>query len=498
MIPQYEEYDVIVIGSGPAGQNAAVEGAKSGARALIVEREAEVGGACVQHGTIPSKTLRETAVTLTAFRKRSGGVFKITQTDNLRIESLMTRLEQVVNGHQENTRRHLELSGVERVHGHARFVSAHAVQIQSVTGEKVTVKAKNVIIATGSRPRTPPNIPVDHENFFDSDSVLSMTYLPRSLTVIGGGVIACEYASVFAALGVRVVMIDKWPRPLGFLDPELVDGFLKTFEANDCQFLGSSKVAAAEWDGASSVRFHLEDGDTSETDKALVAQGRIANVDNLNLSAAGLTVSDHGLILVNENCETCVAGIYAVGDVIGPPALASSSMAQGRRAVCHALGIDLDVCPTMIPTGIYTIPEIATVGLNEQQAAEQHGSTMVGRARFAEMARGQIMATSGGLLKLVADARGNKILGVQIVGEGAVELIHLGQMALMNGVNVDAFADSIFNFPTLAEAYRLAALEITHKRLSGPDTSLHAQQARQPPDEQSEDSRDASLTNQPV
>ena len=466
-------YDMVVIGSGPAGLNAALAAAGNGARVLVIEKELEVGGACVQYGTIPSKTLRETAVTLTAFQRRSGNVYDISRQPELQIECLMSRLQQVVGAHQKSTRRYLETAGVERMHGDASFVSDHEVRVRANSGKETLVTGDVIVIATGSRPRNPPNIPVDHENILDSDSILSMTYLPRTLTIFGGGVIACEYASTFASLGVRVVMIDRYPSPLGFLDPVLVQEFLRQFKANDGLFLGNTESYSVEWDGVSSVVTTLDGGEEIATDKAFVAQGRIANTDSLGLDATGVTLSDRGVIDVNESCQTQVPWIYAVGDSIGPPALASTSMEQGRRAAHHALGIDVSHQrnpPT--PMGIYTIPEIASIGMTEAAAVEANGSALVGRTLLADLARGQIMASSGGILKLVSDPQGNQVLGVQIVGDGATDLIHLGQMAMAAGMTIDDLAGSIFNFPTLAEAYRIAAIEVIRMRRAQSQTKV--------------------------
>ncbi|MEZ6123145.1 MAG: Si-specific NAD(P)(+) transhydrogenase [Planctomycetaceae bacterium] len=424
-----EVFDVVVIGSGPAGQNAAVEAACCGARTLIIERERSVGGACVQYGTIPSKTLRETAVTLTAFRRRSGGVYEISQNSQLSVCSLMTRLDEVVQAHQNAAQQALDMAGVQRARGKASFLSANEIAILDIRGDITNVRGENVIIATGSRPRNPASLGVDHENILDSDSILSMTYLPRSLVVLGSGVIACEYASTFASLGVEVTMLDKWPSPLGFLDRDLVDVFLKQFRAAGGEFIGGREVTGMDWDGVSSVRVHFSDGTRMKADKALVAQGRMANIDDLELERAGLCATDRGLMAVNEFCQTTVPGIYAVGDTIGPPALASASMEQGRRAARHALLGASSAAMELIPAGIYTIPEMATIGLTEQQAAEKHGGAIVGRVDFDRLARAHILASSGGLLKLVSDPTGRQLLGVQIAGDGATELVHLGQMA---------------------------------------------------------------------
>lgn len=458
------EYDLVVIGAGPAGQKAAVQGAKAGRRVLVVDREPSVGGACVHQGTIPSKTLRETAAALVGFRRRSGGVFDVGESEDLRVASLLSRLSEVVRAHEKYIAGQLERNGIDVWHGRAAFSSATTMEVTSVRGERRVVQGSLFVIATGSRPRTPPDIAVDHENILDSDSILSMTYLPRSLVVLGAGVIASEYASVFAALGVKVVMVDKGERPVSFLDPEITARFVEAFGKAGGRFVGGTQTHGVRWNGIDSVVTSLKNGEVLRTDKALVALGRVANVEGLRLEAAGLSLTDRGLIAVDEHCRTVVPHIYAAGDVIGPPSLASTSAEQGRRAVCHALGIAVGMPPELTPVGVYTIPEMAAVGLTEVQARERHGDAIVGRARFEEVARGQISAIEDGLLKIVADGAGRHLLGVHIVGEGASDLVHLGQMALATGAEVDAFVDSIFNFPTLAEAYRVAALDVVKQR----------------------------------
>ncbi|HEX3597167.1 MAG TPA: Si-specific NAD(P)(+) transhydrogenase [Polyangiaceae bacterium] len=458
------EYDVVVLGAGPSGQKAAIQAAKAGKRVLVIDRDPQVGGACVHRGTIPSKTLRETAVALVGFKRRSGGVFEIPASEDLQIASLMTRLEEVVSGNEEYIGRQLARNGVTVWHGRASFSSPHDITVQSVRGEQWHARAGIVVIATGSRPRSPAEVHVDHEHVLDSDSILSMTYLPRSLAVLGAGVIASEYASVFAALGVQVVMVDKAERPVGFIDPELTTRFVKSFGQLGGRFVGGVSVLGVQWDGVGSVVTLLSNGEVLRTDKALFALGRVANVDELNLAAAGLSLTQRGLLDVDAHCRTAAPHIYAVGDVIGPPSLASSSAEQGRRAVCHALGLSVGMPAEFTPLGVYTVPEMAAVGLTEAQAVAQLGSALVGRARFDEVARGRISAVEDGLLKLVADPKGERLLGVHVIGEGASELVHIGQMALMGGLGIDTFIETIFNFPTLAEAYRVAAFDVVKQR----------------------------------
>jgi len=457
-------YDLVVVGSGPSGQKAAIQGAKGGARVLVVESEPNVGGACVHHGTIPSKALRETALSLASFRKRSGDVFEVNAREDLQVSSLMLRLEAVIRAHERYIGDQLERNGIEVWHGKARFVSALELEVRKVDGSRRRAAAKNVIIAAGSAPRAVPGIPIDHEHVLDSDSILSMRYLPVSLAVLGAGVIACEYASIFAALGVKVTLIDQGTRPLAFLDPELTNRFVARLSSTGGRFIGNAKPKSVAWDGLSEVVIELAEGETLRAEKMLCALGRVANLAGLDTEAAGLATTSRGLLEVDANCQTMVPHVYAVGDVTGPPALASTSMEQGRRAARHALGLGAAASNEKIPLGIYTIPEISSIGLTEDEAVKKHGAAVVGRAPFEELARGQIAAIEDGLLKLVADPEGRRVLGVHIVGEGATELIHVGQMAILAGFEVDAFVENIFNFPTLAEAYRVAALDIVKQR----------------------------------
>lgn len=459
----HQFFDLVVIGSGPAGQKAAVQAAKAGQNVALVERDKALGGACVHRGTIPSKTLRENALRLNHMRQNAMlADFKLDEDTEL--ITLIGRLDHVLSSHDEFMRRQMQRNHITRIHGRASFISDTELNIEKVRGEAEKITAKKIIIASGSLPRTPDNIPIDHEYIFDSDSILSMLYLPKSLTVLGGGVIASEYASIFQALGVKVTMIDKYPQPLGFLDQDLTERFVKVFEDMGGTWLGNSEVTKVFWDGLSSVVTQCSNGTEVKSERLLCAAGRVANVANLKLENAGLALNERGLISVDENLRTAVSTIYAAGDVIGPPALASSSMEQGRRASCNALGIKVGSTSTTIPIGIYGIPELSSVGLNEQQARAECGDIMIGIANFEEIARGQISGNCDGMLKIICDSEGRKVLGVTIVGEGATELVHIGQMALLTHSDVDIFVESIFNFPTLAEAYRVAALGIIGQR----------------------------------
>jgi len=453
------DFDLLVIGSGPAGQKAAIQAAKAGRRVGLVESDRRLGGACVYRGTIPSKTLRESALRIRELRRHQE-LLDYELKPGREMAALVSNLQAVTRAHHAFIAAQLSRNGVECLHGRARFLAPGRVEVEGLRGERRVCNAAKVIIATGSLPRRADGVPVDHEHVLDSDSVLSMLYLPQSLVVLGGGIIASEYASVFASLGVAVTMIDRYPRPLGFVDAEIVERFLHAFRAAGGEFVGSAQVADVRWDGVSRVITRLADGREFASDKLLSAAGRVANVAGLDLGAAGLGLTPSGHIPVDANCRTAVPTIYAVGDVIGPPALASASMEQGRRASAHALGIAPGASGDMIPTGIYAIPEISAIGMDEAAAAKAGVEVVVGRARFEEIARGQISGIQDGMLKLVAD-RGGRVLGAQIVGEGATELIHIAQMGLLGGFRVEDFVENIFNFPTLAEAYRVAALQIT-------------------------------------
>ena len=452
-------YDIIVIGAGPAGQKAAVQGAKAGKRVALIERERGIGGSCVYRGTIPSKTLRESALHLDRL-KRAGEALQFNLKPDTQIATLLSRLEQVVQAHDSFMSKQLRRNGISLLHGRARFVDAHTIEMQTVDGASQLFTAGTIVVATGSRPRNPKEIPVDHEHILDSDSLLSMLYLPQSLAVIGGGVIGCEYASIFALLGVEVTLIDRAPYPLQFMDKELVEQFVKGLGNYGSHYLGESEIAEVRWDGVAHVVTTLKSGTIIKSEKMLVALGRQANIEDLDLEAAGLSLSDKGLIPVNQSCQTNMEHIYAVGDMVSGPALASKAMEQGRRAVRHALNLPVGDAASTIPLGIYTIPEMASIGLDEMGARERYKDPFIGRAKFEEIARAQISGAGQGLLKMIADPAGERLLGVQVVGDSATELVHLGQLALQNGATVESFIDNVFNFPTYAEAYRIAALDI--------------------------------------
>jgi NAD(P) transhydrogenase len=324
--------------------------------------------------------------------------------------------------------------------------------------------APRILIATGSRPRHVNDIAVDHEHVLDSDSILSLPYLPRTMIVLGSGVIACEYASIFAALGCAVTLIDKAPEPLGFLDPGLRAGFLEAFRAMGGSYCGGLEVAGARFDGFSQVAVTLKSGEMLKTDIVLAAFGRVANLDGIGLERLGLGISTRGHVKVNERFETNIPGMYAAGDAIGPPALACAAADQGRRAALVAFGLPPPPATSMVPTGVYTIPEIACVGLSQTDAAAKKIDVIVGRADFREVARAHIVGEPAGFLTLVCERDTARVLGVQVLGESATELVHLGQAAIAMSATADFFVEQIFNFPTMTEAYRIAAFDVMKQR----------------------------------
>lgn len=457
-------YELVVIGAGPAGHKAAVQASKAGHSVLLVDRAAAPGGECVHRGTIPSKTLRESALYLAGLKQRAAGIVSSEITAHTKVESLMKRLDHVLHAHENFIRSQTERNGIEFQRGRVRFLGPHELELAQPSGGKRRITSDFFLIATGSRPRQPAEMQIDHEQILDSDSILSLIYLPQSLTVLGAGVIACEFATIFQALGVKVTMVDKSARPLSFLDEEITERFVKTFSAMGGTWIPGRKPVSCALQGVAGSATTLDDGSTIVSEKTLVALGRTASVAGLGLEALGLAVNERGYVPVDANLRTSVAHVFAAGDVIGPPALAASSMEQGRRAARHMFGLPLPASSDTIPSGIYTIPEMSCIGINESEARKRHGSALVGRARFAELARGQISGDVEGLLKLVAEPATGKLLGAQIIGEGATELIHLAQLAMLGGMTVDTFVDNVFNFPTLAEAYRVAALECIAQR----------------------------------
>lgn len=457
------QYDLLVIGSGPAGQRAAIQAAKLDKHVAIVEKKTVVGGASVNTGTIPSKTLREAVLYLSGFRERSlyGASYAVKQ--NITMEDLLFRTENVIRHEIDVTRHQLVRNRVEVLIGAGSFVDAHTVRLEDVDGHgQRIVTGKNIIVAVGTSATKESHIPFDGQNIFLSDDILGLHQLPRSLAVVGAGVIGAEYASIFATLGVRVTLIDKRPQLLPFVDAEITDALAYQLRENRVTLRLGEEVQGIEPftdERGERVRIILESGKQIVTEKALYSVGRTGATGTLNLEAAGVKPDERGRLKVNEQYQTETPHIYAVGDVIGFPSLASTSMEQGRLAACHAFGVKANSVPALFPYGIYTIPEISFVGKTEAELTQASIPYEQGKAQYKEIARGQILGSNTGLLKLVFHMDTRELLGVHIIGEGASELIHIGQAVMAFGGTVDYFVNTVFNYPTLAECYKTAAFD---------------------------------------
>ena len=457
------DYDMVVIGSGPAGQRAAIQAAKLNKRVAIVERKAVVGGLCINTGTIPSKTLREAVLYLSGYRERAlyGESYSVKQ--NITMEDLLFRSDHVVRNEIDVTRHQLNRNRVELILANASFIDPHTVSINQVDRRgQMDLSAANVVIATGTTCTMDPHIPFDGQRVFTSDDILTLDRLPRTLAVVGAGVIGLEYASIFAALGVRVTIIDKRAHLLPFIDGEIMDTLAYQLRQSRVTLRLGEEVGGMdtiEDENGAHVKIHLASGKQIITEKALYSIGRTGATESLNLEAAGLAADNRGRLKVNSSYQTEVSNIYAVGDVIGFPSLAATSMEQGRLAACDAFGVESQSLPELFPYGIYSIPEISTVGANEEELTEQGIPYEVGKAQYREIARGQIIGDQTGLLKLIFHLDTHKLLGVHIIGENASELIHIGQAVLAYGGKVDYFVNTVFNYPTLAECYKTAAFD---------------------------------------
>jgi NAD(P) transhydrogenase len=458
------DYDLLVIGSGPAGQRAAIQAAKLHKRVAIVERKASLGGVSVNSGTIPSKTLREAVLHLSGYRERGVYGASYAVKANITIGDLLFRTAHVIRHEIDVIRHQLTRNGVELIGAEAAFVDAHTLRLNFLAGAhgQDTVTAKFIIVATGTTATRDTHIPFDGQRIFVSDDVLTLEHLPRTLTVVGAGVIGCEYASIFATLGIRVTLIDMRKRLLPFVDGEIVEALAYHLRENRVTLrLGEevSGIEPTEDAGGKHVRINLASGKQVLSEAAMHSVGRTGNTQNLNLAAACLAADDRGRIKVNEHYQTAVPNIYAVGDLIGFPSLASTSMEQGRLAASHAFGVTTKSVPELFPYGIYTIPEISMVGMTEEELTEEGVPYEVGKAQYREIARGQIIGDTSGLLKLVFHRELRELLGVHIIGEQAAELIHIGQAVLAFGGTLDYFIDTVFNYPTLAECYKNAAFD---------------------------------------
>mgnify|MGYP001202020860 FL=1 len=457
------DYDLFVIGTGPAGQRAAVQAAKLGKRVAVAERRAVVGGICINTGTIPSKTLRAATMHFSGYHERSiyGASYAVKQ--DITMADLLGRADHVIRNGIDTARHQIQRNGIELIEGEAAFIDPHRISLTPADGSPATeISTGNVVIAVGTTTTRDPNIAFDGKYIFTSDDILDLDALPKSLTVVGAGVIGIEYATIFATLGVRVTVVDMRPQLLDFVDDEIIDTLVHHMRRERVTLRLGEEVSGIErTDGKQGLGVHiaLASGKRITTERALYSIGRTGATGTLNLEAAGLAADDRGRLAVDENYRTEVEHIYAVGDVIGFPSLASTAMEQGRLAACHAFGVEAQNMPGLFPYGIYTIPEISTVGRNEQELTEAGVPYEVGRAAYKEIARGQIVGDQDGLLKLLFDIESRKLLGVHIIGDGASELIHIGQAVLSLGGSIDYFIDTVFNYPTFAECYKTAAFD---------------------------------------
>tara|TARA_B100001750_G_scaffold51083_1_gene38873 strand:- start:566 stop:1957 length:1392 start_codon:yes stop_codon:yes gene_type:complete len=453
-----ERFDLVILGAGPAGEKAAAQAAYFGKRVAIVEKASEPGGAAVHTGTLPSKTLRESAVFLSGHRARALYGVSVELDADATLQKLMARKDAIAAAEAKRMRVNLERHGVTYLQGHGRLAGEHRVTVDG-QGVLVTLEADHVLVATGSSPRRPEGVAFGSPRIHDSDEILAIERIPASMTILGAGVIGCEYACMFAALGVAVDLVDSRAEILPFLDAEIREHLERAMVGLGIRLRQPHRWGAIA-DVGDGVTVELGDGSTLKNEDLLFAAGRVGNTFDLGLDSVGLAANGRGHLEVDEGYRTAVPHVLAVGDVIGFPALASTSMEQGWVAVCHAFGFDYkrEVHATL-PYGIYTIPEVSCVGLTEAEAEAAGTAHVVGRARFGDNARGQIQGDAEGMLKLVVDAESRTLLGVHVIGERASELVHLGQAAMLMGATVDLFIDMVFNFPTLSEAYKYAAYD---------------------------------------
>jgi NAD(P) transhydrogenase len=458
-VPPEDSFDMVVIGSGPAGEKAAAQAAYFGKRVAIVERSQAPGGAAVSNASIPSKTLRETAMYITGFRRRDVYGLHLSLDAEATLAQLRARTAQVIETMTEAVRVNLERHEIEFVRGQARLASDRTVHVSEVGGRDRAIHGDVVLIATGSRPFHPPDIPFEDRDIHDSTTVLEIDRPFASIVVVGGGAVACEYASVFAALGIEVTLVAAEGRLLPFLDGEISNLLAQTFSGMGMRLvLGGGRAAVTR--DEQGPRVILASGEDIRPDKVLFAAGRAGNTEELGLEAAGVRVDDRQRIVVDERFRTTADGVFAAGDVIGPPALASVSMEQGRVAACYAFGIPFkETVDPMPPFGVYSVPEAAMVGLTEEDAAARGIDFEVGRGWFAGNARATIAGATDGLVKLVFQREDRKLLGVHVLGDLAPELVHQGQAVLSYGGTIDYFIHSTFNVPTESEAYKYAAYD---------------------------------------
>ncbi len=456
-------YDLIVIGSGPAGQKGAICAAKLRKRVAVIDRRLMIGGVCVHTGTIPSKSIREAIFQLTGTAVKTFYGSSYRGNGDISLQDLSFRVTSVVSRETEVIRAQLKRNGIAIYQGTAEFLDPHTVQVQG-EDDKITLHGENILIACGTRPARSPDIPFDGKRILDTDEFTFASSLPREVIVVGAGVVGLEYASFMAAIGAEVTLIDQRPLILDFVDREIVEALAYHLRQMGTTFRLGEKVTRVGIDAQRNLVFaELESGKKVQGDMLLYAVGRQANGDQLRLEAGGLQTDSRGKIKVNEDYQTDVPHIYAAGDVIGFPALASTSMEQGRLASCRMFGTPSQHMPELFPYGIYTIPEISMVGQTEEKLTAGKVPYEVGISKYAELAKSMMLGDETGMLKLLFDRNTRKLLGVHIIGQRATEIVHIGQAVLAHGGSIEYFRDTVFNYPTLAEAYKVAALDGLNK-----------------------------------
>jgi NAD(P) transhydrogenase len=451
-----QQFDLIVIGSGPGGLRAAIQSAKAGKKVAVIEKHAMVGGVCINTGTIPSKTMREAVLRLSGVYEQAFYGASYAPRNNISMSDLNQRINRVIENEASVLQDQLKRNGIELFHGHGAFSDPHHIHVQTATGYS-ELEAKFIIIATGTKPATNPKVPINGRNIINSDQIQTMPAIPKTLIVVGGGVIGVEYACMFATLGVRVIIVEKRPRLLEFADAEVVEALSYHMRDRRATMRLNEEVDSVEETPDGKVVANLVSKKRINGDALLYAVGRKGNVERLNLAAVGIETDDRGRITVDKDYRTSQPHIFAVGDVIGFPSLASVSMEQGRIAASKAFGLPAESDPAGYPYGIYTIPQISFIGKTEEQLTEEDVPYEVGVAYYREIARGQITGQTEGRLKLLFHRETLEILGVHIFGEDAAELLHIGQAVFLLKGKITYFIQTVFNYPTLAECYKAAA-----------------------------------------
>ena len=453
-----EKFDLIVIGAGPAGEKGAAKAAQYGKRVALIEREQYLGGAGINTGTVPSKTLRETALYFSGLRQRGLYGIDYSLKENLTIKDFMYRERKVVRKERKMIAEEIDEHKITLLHGEGSLKDKNTVLVKSAKEEK-EITGDFILIATGSSPHHPPEIPFDGELIFDSDTILNMKQIPKKMVVVGGGVIGTEYASIFTALGIRVTLIEPKGRIVSFIDSEIGQRLMDQLLKLGIDFIFDDRVTAIEA-RKDHIHLTLEKGGKHDYEVALIAAGRQSNVQGLRLEEVGVKLGNRGLILVDENFQTNIPSIYAVGDVIGFPALASTSMEQARAAIVHVFNLEYkETLAPFLPLAVYAIPEISVVGLTEDECREKNIPYLVGRSYYEENARGQIIGDMSGMIKLVFSPTDKKLLGAHIIGEQASELIHIASHVMLDGGPIDEFIDAVYNYPTLSDSYQYAAYD---------------------------------------